>query len=126
MPASLAFWTAATESVGARIVENDRGNAGRDGTVKQFGLLVGVVVVHHDHRVIAELFRLGGGAIGFSLEERIVVARRDDSDCFRIRGKRRAQPNQTGSKYAQQQSTIQVSFGFSSQCHHFWRRCRLH
>ena len=66
--------------VGPGIVQDDRLGTLGNGGVEQFQLLVGIVIVDHDHGVIAQLLGPGLGAHGLGLEEWVVMAGGDDCD----------------------------------------------
>ena len=66
--------------ISARVIKDDRLDTRRDGAVEQLGLLVGIIIMHQRHDLIAQLFGLGSGPVGFGFEERVVWAWRDDGD----------------------------------------------
>jgi hypothetical protein len=92
--------------VSAGVVEDNGLGAASDRGVDEFGLLVGVVVVHKHQRLVAEFFRLGLGANRLGLEEGIVVRRRDDGDQVGGEGRsRRAEGEYAGHRGKRQSAS---------------------
>ena len=84
--------------VRAGVVEDDGLGAAGHGRVDELVLLGGVVVVAEHERVVAELLRLGLGAVGLRLEEGVVERRRDDGD--QVLGLGRPDGRETGDRHA--------------------------